>query len=136
MRIQVKDFMTTSVLTVDDNTSLGEVRALMNREGIHALPIAEAVPLGATSIQGIITTSDLCAELDDSLSVREILKPGRVHVIPPNTNAQSAAKNMLKHKVHHLVVMEDGEIIGMISSQDFVKLVANYALDKKTNTVL
>lgn len=136
MRIQVKDFMSTSVLTVDANTTLGEVRALMNREGIHALPIADAVPLGTTSIQGIITGSDLSAELSDALTVGDILKPGRVHVIPPNTNAQSAAKNMLKHEVHHLVVMEDGRIVGMISSQDFVKLVADHTLDSKANTII
>ena len=136
MRLQVKDFMTTSVLTASANTSIGDVRALMKREGIHALPIVEAIPLGALNIRGIITATDLCTEMDDSLIVEQVLKPGLVHVIPPNTNAQSAAKNMLKHKVHHLVVMEDGKIIGMISSQDFVKLVANYALDKKADTVI
>lgn len=128
--------MTTTVITSKENTSVGEIRALMNREGIHALPIVETLATGEVAIRGIITASDLCAEMNNALSAGQILKPGRVHVIPPSTNAQSAAKNMLKHKVHHLVVMEHGKIIGMISSQDFVTLIANYALDKKTNTVL
>jgi CBS domain-containing protein len=136
MRIQVKDFMTTSVLTAAGNTTVGEVRTLMKREGIHALPIVEAIPLGALNIRGIVTATDLCLEMDDSRIIEELMNPGLVHVIPPNTNAQSAAKNMLKHKIHHLVVMDEGKIVGMISSQDFVKLVANYALDKKTDTVI
>ncbi|MBT8262391.1 MAG: CBS domain-containing protein [Bacteroidia bacterium] len=136
MRIQVKDFMTTSVITVKGNTSVGEIRALMSREGFHALPIVKTMPNGDVTIRGIITATDLCKIMDDILTAEQILKPGRVHVIPPNTNAQSAAKNMLKHKIHHLVVMEDGKIIGMVSSQDFVTLVANYALDTKTDTVI
>lgn len=136
MRIQVKDFMTTSVITAKGNTSVGEIRTLMKREGFHAIPIVETLSTGEVTIRGIITATDLCREMNDNLSAEQILGPGRVHVIPPNTNAQSAAANMLKHKVHHLVVMEDGKIIGMISSQDFVTLVANYALDTKTDTVL
>jgi signal-transduction protein with cAMP-binding, CBS, and nucleotidyltransferase domain len=31
--------------------------------------------------------------------------------------------------VHHVVVMDDGEIIGMLSSLDFVKLIAEHALE-------
>ncbi len=136
MRIQVKDFMTTSVLTAAGNTTVGEIRTLMRREGIHAIPIVEAIPLGAMNIRGIVTATDLCHELNDYQTVEQILKPGRVHVIPTNTSAQCAAKNMLKHKVHHLVVMDDGKIVGMISSQDFVELIAEYALDTKTDTVI
>ncbi|WP_417201408.1 CBS domain-containing protein [Bizionia sp.] len=36
---------------------------------------------------------------------------------------------MLRHDVHHMVVMDEGNIVGMISSLDFVKLVAEYSLE-------
>ncbi len=127
--------MTTSVITSGGNTSVGEIRTLMGREGIHALPIVEALPKGVVGIRGIVTASDLCQQMDNNVPVEQILNPGRVHVISPNTNAQSAAKNMLKHRVHHLVVMDDGKIVGMISSQDFVNLVAYYELEKKSDSV-
>ena len=52
-----------------------------------------------------------------------------VHVVHKNSSAQAAAKMMLRHEVHHIVVMDDGEIIGIISSLDFVKLVAEHILD-------
>jgi signal-transduction protein with cAMP-binding, CBS, and nucleotidyltransferase domain len=35
---------------------------------------------------------------------------------------------MLRHNVHHIVVMDDGKIKGMISALEFVKLVAKHAL--------
>jgi CBS domain-containing protein len=132
MRIQVKDFMSKSIITAEAEISVGEVRTLMEQEQIHAIPILglteESIYL-ETALQGIITATDLCRVLDDNIPVKEVLIPSLVHVINKNTSAKSAAKMMLKHNVHHLVVMEDGKIIGMISSLDFVKLVAKHGLD-------
>lgn len=39
-----------------------------------------------------------------------------VHVVHVDANVQAAAKMMVRHKVHHIVVMDDGRIEGMISS--------------------
>jgi len=132
MRIQVKDFMSNSVITAEGDVSVGEVRRLMEKERIHAIPILgpteEPINL-ENALQGIITATDLCRVVDDKIAVKEVLIPTLVHVINKNTSAKSAAKMMLKHQVHHLVVMEDGKIIGMISSLDFVKLVAKHGLD-------
>ena len=132
MRIQVKDFMTGSVITAGEEISVGEVRTLMAQEQIHAIPILgpteEPINL-ENALQGIITATDLCRVVDDKIAVKEVLMPTLVHVINKNTSAKSAAKMMIKHNVHHLIVMEDGKIIGMISSLDFVKLVAKYGLD-------
>lgn len=132
MRIQVKDFMSNSVITAEGEISIGEVRKLMEQEQIHAIPILgpteEPINL-ENALQGIITATDLCRVVDDNVAVKEVLIPTLVHVINKNTSAKSAAKMMLKHNVHHLVVMEDGKIIGMISSLDFVKLVAKHGLD-------
>ena len=36
---------------------------------------------------------------------------------------------MLHENVNHLVVMEDGAMVGVLSAFDFVKLVAKYASD-------
>ena len=132
MRVQVKDFMSTSVITAEGEKSVGEIRTLMQRKAIHAIPILGPTEQSnnlETDLQGIITATDLCRVVDDNISVKEVLIPTLVHVINKNTSAKSAAKMMLKHQVHHLVVMEDGKIIGMISSLDFVKLVAKHGLD-------
>jgi CBS domain-containing protein len=111
----------------------------MEREGIHAIPIVSRTgpsPDAETIIQGIITSTDLCKVNDDNIVVEDILSPSVVHVIHGNTGVRSAAKMMLKHKVHHIVVMDDGKIVGMISSLDFVTLIANNALGKKKDRVI
>ena len=132
MRIRVKDFMSNSVITAEGEISVGEIRKLMERERIHAIPILGPVEESIhieTALQGIVTVTDLCRVVDDTIPVKEVLITSLVHVISKNTGAKSAAKMMIKHKVHHLIVMEDGKIIGMVSSLDFVKLVAKHGLD-------
>jgi len=42
---------------------------------------------------------------------------------------EQAAQKMLDEKVHHLVVIEEEEMVGMLSAFDFVKLVATGACD-------
>lgn len=131
MRLQVNDFMTPMVLTADGTTTVGEIRNMMQRNGVHAIPIIKRMPNDSWSIKGIVTSTDLCKKMDENQPIQEVMNECRVHVIAVNTSVQAAAKMMLKHKVHHLVVMDDGHIIGMISSQDFVKLVADYVLEPR-----
>lgn len=131
MRIQVKDFMSSPVTTAVGKTSIQEVRTLMGRHRIHAIPVirySKQLPEAEVIIRGIITATDLYTEVDDKTTVEEIMT-NKVHVIHKDSNAKSAANMMLKHKVHHLVVMDEGKIVGMISSLDFVKLVADHSLD-------
>lgn len=130
MRVQVKDFMSAPVTTAAEKTTVREIRVLMKRQGINAIPIikyAKQFPDYRVSIQGIVTATDLINELDANTTVEEIMTTN-VHIIHQDSSAQAAAKMMLKHKVHHLVVMDEGKISGMISSLDFVKLVAEHSL--------
>ncbi len=130
MRIQVKDFMSSPVTTAVGKTSIKEIRTLMKRHNIHAIPIirySKQLPEVEVVIRGIISTTDLCTQIDDKTYVEEIMT-NKVHIIHKDSNAHSAANMMLKHNVHHLVLMDEGKIIGMISSLDFVKLVADHSL--------
>ncbi len=131
MRVQVKDFMSSPVTIAVEENSVREIRALMVRKGIHAIPIIEyskKLPDIKITIRGIVTSTDLNKEIDEKTPVKELMT-SNVHVIHKDSSAHAAAKMMLKHQVHHLVVMEDGKITGMLSSLDFVKLVAEYTLE-------
>ena len=131
MQIQVKEFMSSPVITAMEEDNVSEVRALMNEKGIHAIPIVscsnDTLKVEMT-IRGIITATDISKEVDQNTNVKDIMGSSTVHVLHSGTSAQAAAKMMLRHKVHHIVIMDDGEIKGMISSLDFVKLVAENSL--------
>ena len=131
MRVQVKDFMSAPVTTAVGESRVREVRMLMKNKNIHAIPIVrheKQLPNNQVTIRGIITSSDLDERVEDNATMEEVMTQN-VHISHQDSSAQAAAKMMLKHKVHHIVVMDDGRIVGMISSTDFVKLVAEHVLD-------
>ena len=132
MRIQVKDFMSSPVITATGENSVQEIRSLMKEKGIHAIPIisySKDTPHAEMVIRGIVTATDISKEVDDNTTVEKVMTSSSVHVVHVDSSAKAAAKNILRHRVHHMVVMDDGEIVGMISSLDFVKLVAEYSLE-------
>ena len=132
MRIQVKDIMSTPVIVAMLDENILEVRTLMEEKGIHAIPIVsytnDTLKVEQT-IKGIITSNDINKNISDDSLVKDVLTSSMVHVIHVDSSVKCAAKSMLKHNVHHIVAMDDGEIKGMISSIDFVKIVAEHSLE-------
>ena len=131
MRIQVKDFMSSPVKTCVATTSIAELRSLMDRQNIHAIPVVEytkKLPKSEAKILGIVSISDLGKKLGKKTPASDVMST-MVHVVHKNSSAQAAAKMMLRHGVHHIIVMDDGEIIGILSSLDFVKLVSEHILE-------
>lgn len=132
MRIQVKDFMSSPVTTATGENSVQEIRTFMKEKGIHAIPIVsyskDTTPVEMI-IRGIVTATDINKEVHNNAIMENVMTSSSVHVVHIDSSAQAAAKMMLKHKVHHMVVMHEGKIEGMISSLDFVKLVAEHSLE-------
>lgn len=132
MRIQVKDFMSTPAVTAEGDCTVLEIRDLMQEKNIHAVPIvsySEKDRLHEMTIIGIVTATDLNKEMDDQANIQNVMTASTVHVVQVDSSAQEAAKIMLKNNVHHIVAMNDGEIVGMLSGMDFVELVAEHNLD-------
>jgi CBS domain-containing protein len=126
MKTQVKDLLKAPVVTTVMESNTGYVRELMERKDVGAIPVIEMHD-DEIIIRGIVTSSDICGVTDESTPVDMIMSK-KVHVIRKNASIQAAAKMMLRHHVHHLVVIEEGRIIGMISSMDFVELLADQEL--------
>lgn len=131
MRVQVKDFMVTAVVTSVSDKKIKEIRELMNYHGVSAIPIIEyskQLPENKLIIKGIISASDLNRNIDEDIPCGDIMTT-TVHVVHQDSSAQAAAKMMIKHSVHHIVVMDEGKIVGIVSSVDFVRLVADHSLE-------
>lgn len=130
MSIRAKDFMSAPVITATTESSVLEIKELMNEKGIHAMPVvsyANDTLKVEQTIRGIVTATDLSHAPQEDASIELVMNDAKVHVIHVDASAQAAANMMMKHGVHHLVVMDDGDIVGMISSLDFVRLVAEDA---------
>lgn len=117
--MKVADLMVSPVIVTQKNKSVEHVRGLLDRKHIHAVPVLSI----SGEIEGIVSVSDVAAERNNDHLVEAIMTT-KTHVVSPNSGIKDAAKMMEKHHVHHLVVMDEGQVVGILSSMDFVKLYA------------
>ncbi|MDF1672562.1 MAG: CBS domain-containing protein [Vicingaceae bacterium] len=118
--MNVSDIMISPVVVTQKNKTVKHVRELLDRKKINAIPVLTM----EGEIEGIVTVSDIAAESNNDNLVENIMTT-KTHVVSINSGLQDAAKMMEKHHVHHLVAMDNGQVVGILSSMDFVKLYAN-----------
>ena len=122
MNTKVADLMVASVVTTHAHKSIGHVKDIMNRNGIHSLPIVDS----ENELEGIVTVNDLTSdELSDDTLVGHIMTR-KVYTVPLYADTHIAARVMRNHHIHHLVVTHEKKIVGVLSSFDLLLLVENH----------
>ena len=118
MGMAVETIMVKSVVEVDDTESVGAARQLMEEHDISALPVvnAECAPVG------IVTASDLVTDYDDVLPVSRIMT-SPLHTLEPSADVSVAASLMREHGHHHVVILDQGRIVGIVSSLDLLRVI-------------
>ena len=119
----VKDIMTKAIISVDSSTTVFQVAKMMEQGGIGAVLVKKD---GTTS--GIITDRDYAIKIAvDKLpmdtSVEKVASFPLV-TIPQNDSIIVAASLMSSKKIRKLAVVEDGNVIGIITSTDLVTQLA------------
>jgi CBS domain-containing protein len=108
--------MTETVVTGRGEDTLQQARRVMLTEGIQSLPIID----DGGKVLGMVTSSDLLSELPGEVSLAEIMATEVVYVSPDDPLPR-AAQLMRDHDIHHVVVVQDGCIVGIVSAFDLIK---------------
>ncbi|MEJ2013238.1 MAG: CBS and ACT domain-containing protein [Anaerolineales bacterium] len=128
----VGERMSHPVITVHPDLSIQDALALMRNENIRRLPIVNQ----RGGLIGIVSDRDLLhASPSDatSLSVWELnyllskitveqIMTRKVHSVTPNTPVEDAARLMADNKIGGLPVLDDAELVGIITETDLFKL--------------
>ena len=127
--MQVRDGMSTDVLTVGPDHTLRAASQAMAARRVGAAVVHDPDGEGA----GIITERDVlrsvAADEDpDTEHVRDHLTSDLVYAAPSWTLEQAAAA-MMKGGFRHLVVLDDGEVAGVLSVRDIVRCWAGERAD-------
>lgn len=109
--------MSSPVVITQRNVSIHNLKGMLSRKHIGAVPVLE----DDGTISGIVSASDILAASGDDVIVEDIMSD-RVHIVLKNNRVKDAAGMMVKNHVHHLVVMEDGDVVGIISALDIVRV--------------
>ena len=120
--MKVRDIIVTPVTTITTDSDVATARDLMNMKKISVLPVVD-VDVDTVEVEGIVSQQDLNGVYDDNIQLSQIMTT-KIFAVDPNLSVQRAAEIMLDKKIHHLIVMENDDLIGIISSMDMVKIVA------------
>ena len=148
----VKELMNPDIMTVADEMTTDELaRYLVERE-ISGAPVVDSQGhlIGVVSMTDISRNMaelsdvepsrssgfyrDIASDftLDDSgehyadqraVTVRDVMTPV-IHQVPVTASAAEAARIMVDHHIHRLVVTQGKEPVGIITSMDVLKMVA------------
>ena len=126
MNVKIKELMAERVISAQAHHSVDHLRGLMERNRVHALPVVgpEGEPVG------IVTSSDLIADLKGGTPAKHIMTQ-RVYCVPAYNDVHVAARVMRKHKIHHVVVTHEQQVVGIISSFDLLQLVEDHRFAMK-----
>jgi CBS domain-containing protein len=119
--MQVRDGMSPTVLTVGPSHSLREAATLMSERNVGAAVVHDPDAPGP----GIITERDLlrsvgAGESPDDERVGEHMSADLVFATP-EWSLEEAAAAMAKGGFRHLIVVERGEVLGVISVRDIIR---------------
>jgi CBS domain-containing protein len=142
---KVRDIMTPDVLTLAPDVSIREAAEVFSTERLGGAPVVK----GATLL-GMLTAQDLLdfisalptepAEvravsehgiLDDH-TVEEAMTRAPLTTLTPDMPAARAAEIMKEARVHRLPVLEGGRLVGIVSTVDFVRAIADRKLTHRT----
>ena len=135
--MKVKDIMTWNVITVSGDTPIMEARKIMETHKVRRLPVVDKGKLvGVVTLDRIVgvgpspATSLSVWEINYLLAkmkVREVMQKDVVSV-GPEVSVEQALARAQAMKVGAAPVVEDGKVVGIITTNDFVLKLLNPAL--------
>jgi CBS domain-containing protein len=113
--------MSSNVLTIGPGHTLREVSVAMAARRVGAAVVVDPDGEGA----GILTERDLLVAIADGADPD--VETAATHLTPeivyasPGWSLEQAAEAMLRGGFRHLVVLDDGEVAGILSVRDIVR---------------
>ena len=126
MSLQVKDVMVTNLITIEADATVKKAAELMDKHDIGCLIVVSyGNPIG------IVTERDMLQRI--MLQKRDIAKTrvGNIMSAPliattPETDIRDAVRLMNERRIKKLPVVEEGQLIGLVSLTDVMRSLAYF----------
>lgn len=114
--------MSSPVITMDENGTLGAAAELMIRHDIGSVVVVQ----GKNPV-GIVTERDITKQVVKGMdalkkAVKQVMSKPLV-TAAPNMSVQQAFESMLQNKVRRLLILDAGELKGIVTTQDIMRWV-------------
>jgi len=122
--MKLRNVMTDNVSTVQSNSSVSEAASIMKELNVGAVPVCE----GSKPI-GILTDRDIAlrnvADARDANSQVKDIMSGNLVYGTPNMSNEEAAQIMADNQIRRLPIVENGNIVGIVSLGDLAVKTGN-----------
>jgi len=112
-----RDIMTPEVMTVSPDTPTENAARLLFTGSISGMPVVDA----DGRLAGVVTEFDIIAK--EGRTVADIMTTDVV-TISEDTDAETVAQILTSRRVRRLPVVRDGQVVGIVSRSDLVRLFA------------
>jgi len=130
----IRDVMHYNVITIPSSTSLAEARRIMDFHRLRRLPVVDKSKLvGIVSRDGLekagpskLTTFSIheITYLLEKLTVREVMRTDLL-TVSPDTTVEEAVTLAQEKQVGSVLVVEDGHLVGIATTNDFFYKIVN-----------
>lgn len=130
----IRKLMSADLVTIHHGEAVSTARKLMIESGIHHLPV-----VSGDELKGVISWSDILrvsfgdtfntddravdATLDHTFTLEQVMTANPT-TVTLQTPVHEAAEILCKGHFHCLPVMDDGKLVGMITSSDLLRFLA------------
>jgi CBS domain-containing protein len=128
----VRDFMSGTLVSARPETPLSDIQTIFAARDISAVPVLD----DAGGLRGIVTSTDLLrvarVEMAEARQPERVIVPARtaadamrtaVVTIGDDAEVREAARLMVRHRIHRVVVTRNGRAIGILSARDAMRAV-------------
>jgi CBS domain-containing protein len=125
--MRVRDLMSYPIAMVGPEATVLEAIELMARGGKGSVLVAREGLF--KECLGILTTSEIFRKVfalgldSKEVKVVDIMTPAPLVTVGLSATSKEAAGLMMKHKVRRLPVVENGALVGIVTSKDLLRCV-------------
>jgi acetoin utilization protein AcuB len=132
--VKVGDRMTREVISVDKDDPIRVAMEIREEKRIRRFPVLDSGKLvgivtdrdlrNATASSVVLTEKKYHDFLLDAVKVESVMTPNPT-TVTPGTPLEKAARTVIDMRVGGLPVVEDGELVGMITETDLLEALVD-----------
>lgn len=121
MNAPITSLMSSPVISVGMDATVQAIEALMSEHRLSWVPVVEAegAPVGVIALSDLMQSH--IRKQDPAVVRAWQICHYRPITVSADTSVAEVARRMLAHDIHHVVVMRDGAMVGVVSALDFVR---------------
>lgn len=119
--------MSSNLISISEDRDIDTADSLMKINKIRHLPVVNS----NNELSGILSIKDIVGAKDRRKPIKSIMT-APVRVVNKNANIKSVIELMLKYKICSVLVANKEDIVGIITTDDLLKLLSDVIEDTES----